>query len=338
VVKTKAYFKRFQVKFKRRRQCKTDYTARIAMIQQDKNKYKTPKYRFVVRITNKDIITQIFSSDLTHDVCLASAYSHELKRYGITLGLTNYAAAYATGLLLARRVNVKYGLDKDYEGNAEIDGTDYNVEGIKGGRAPFKALLDIGLYRTTTGARLFGALKGACDGGLDVPHKDRRFPGSKRGDDGEWNPNPEVHRNYIFGGHVSEYMNSLQKSDDEAYNRQFKRYIDAGIGADDLEGLYTDAHKKIRANPNLERGKLEKGYFHTREAERKGEPEKKRWRRAAISLAQRKARIRVKLTARGIKSIKAEIAAGVAQPRTAKPAEEAKDEAAEEEEAGGDDE
>jgi len=307
------------------------------MIQQDKNKYKTPKYRFVVRITNKDIITQIFSSDLTHDVCLAHAYSHELKRYGITLGLTNYAAAYATGLLLARRVNVKYGLDKEYEGNTTIDGADYNVEET-GERAPFKALLDIGLYRTTTGARIFGVLKGACDGGLDVPHKDRRFPGSKRDESGEWAPDPETHRKYIFGGHVSEYMTKLQGEDEEAYNRQFKRYSDAGIGADELEGLYTDAHKKIRANPSLERGKLEKGYFHTREAERKGEVEKKRWRRAAISLEQRKARIRVKLTARGIKSIKAEIAAGVAQPRTANPTEEKEETEPAEEVAGGDDE
>jgi len=336
-VKNKAYFKRYQVKFKRRRQCKTDYVARVAMIQQDKNKYKTPKYRFVVRITNKDIITQVFSSDLTHDVCLASAYAHELKRYGITLGLTNYAAAYATGLLLARRINAKYGLDKEYEGNTTIDGADYNVE-AGGDRAPFKALLDIGLTRTTTGARIFGALKGACDGGIDVPHKDRRFPGSKR-EDGEWVADPEVHRKYIFGQHVSEYMTKLQGEDEEAYGRQFKRFVDAGIGADDLEGLYTEAHKKIRANPNLKRAELEKGYFHTREAARKGAPEKKRWRRAAISLQQRKARVRVKLTARGVKSIKDEIAAGVAQPREAAAAPaEAAETGGDEAEAGGEEE
>jgi large subunit ribosomal protein L5e len=284
------------------------------MIQQDKNKYKTPKYRFVVRITNKDIITQIFSSDLTHDVCLASAYAHELTRYGITLGLTNYAAAYATGLLLARRVNTKYGLDKAYEGNTTIDGTDYNVE-AGDERAPFKALLDIGLTRTTTGARVFGALKGACDGGIDIPHKDRRFPGSKR-EEGEWVADADVHRKYIFGGHVSEYMTKLQGEDEESYNRQFKRFVDAGISADDLEGLYTEAHKKIRANPTVKRDALSKGYFGKREKPAAA-PEKKRWRRAAISLQQRKARIRVKLTARGVKSIKAEIAAGVAAPREA---------------------
>jgi len=322
------------VKFKRRRQCKTDYVARTAMIQQDKNKYKTPKYRFVVRITNKDIITQIFSSDLTHDVCLASAYSHELTRFGIPLGLTNYAAAYATGLLLARRVNAKYGLAEAYEGNTTIDGADYNVEAGEE-RAPFKALLDIGLTRTTTGARIFGALKGACDGGIDVPHKDRRFPGSKR-EEGEWVADAEVHRKYIFGGHVAEYMTKLQEADEEAYNRQFKRFVDQGIGADDLEGLYTAAHKKIRADPTLKRPALAKGYFHTREAPA-AKPEKKRWRRAAISLQERKGRVRVKLVARGVRSIKDEIKAGFAAPRDAPAAEAAEaetgaEEAAEEEE------
>jgi large subunit ribosomal protein L5e len=331
IVKTKAYFKRFQVKFKRRRQCKTDYVARTAMITQDKNKYKTPKYRFVVRITNKDVICQIFSSDLTHDVCLASAYAHELRRYGITLGLTNYAAAYATGLLLARRVNVKYGLDKEYTGNDNIDGADYNVEAGPE-RAPFKALLDVGLTRTTTGARVFGALKGACDGGIDVPHKDRRFPGSKR-EEGSWVADPEVHRKYIFGGHVSEWMTKLQGDNEEAYAKQFKRFVDAGIGADDLEELYTKAHKAIRANPIIKRDALELGHNGTREAARKGEPTKKRFRTAARSLAQRKDRIRQRLQAKGVKSIKAEIAAGYAAPRAVTDAasDEAATEAAEEE-------
>jgi len=335
-VKNKAYFKRYQVKFKRRRECRTDYVARTAMILQDKNKYKTPKYRFVVRITNKDVICQIFSSDLTHDVCLASAYSHELRRYGITLGLTNYAAAYATGLLLARRVNSKYGLADAYEGNTTIDGNDYNVE-PGGERAPFRALLDVGLHRTTTGNRVFGCLKGACDGGIDVPHKDRRFPGSKR-EEGEWVADAEIHRKYIFGGHVSEYMTKLQAADEEAYNKQFKRFVDAGIGADDLESLYEEAHKKIRADPTTKRGELEKGYFGTRE-EKRGEIEKKRWRRAAISLQQRKARIRQKLTRKGVKSIAAEIKAGFAPPRVsaAPPAKEKKVEA-EAEEAGGEEE
>jgi len=154
IVKNKSYFRRYQVKYRRRRECKTDYYARKRLITQDKNKYKTPKYRFVVRITNKDITCQIIAADLTHDVVLAAAYAHELPRYGIKLGLTNYAAAYATGLLLARRINKKFNLS--YEGNTEINGEDYNVEAAEEGAKPFRALLDVGLARTTSGARVFG--------------------------------------------------------------------------------------------------------------------------------------------------------------------------------------
>ncbi|KAL0731379.1 hypothetical protein Bca4012_027473 [Brassica carinata] len=83
---------------------KTDYRARIRLINQDKNKYNTPKYRYVVRFTNKDITAQILSATITGDIVLASAYAHELPRYGLKAGLTNYAAAYCIGLLLAHRV------------------------------------------------------------------------------------------------------------------------------------------------------------------------------------------------------------------------------------------
>ncbi|KAG5095288.1 hypothetical protein JHK84_050876 [Glycine max] len=44
-------------------------------------------------------------------------------------------------------------------------------------KRPFRALLDVGLIKTTTGNRVFGALKGALDGGLDIPHNDKRFAG-----------------------------------------------------------------------------------------------------------------------------------------------------------------
>jgi len=169
------------VKYRRRREAKTDYQARRALVIQDKNKYASPKYRMVVRFTNRDVVCQIFSSDIKHDICIASAYSHELKRYGITNGLTNYAAAYATGLLLARRIDAKFVLG--YKGIATADGKEYHVKDDGAGMAPFKAALDVGLVRTTTGARVFGALKGAVDGGLNIPHSTRRFPGVTKEED-----------------------------------------------------------------------------------------------------------------------------------------------------------
>ena len=104
MVKNKAYYKRFQVKFRRRREGKTDYFARKRLVVQDKNKYNTPKYRMIVRTTNKDICCQIAYARIEGDRIVESAYSHELPHYGVKVGLTNYAAAYCTGLLLARRV------------------------------------------------------------------------------------------------------------------------------------------------------------------------------------------------------------------------------------------
>lgn len=53
LVKTKSYSSRFQVKPRRRREGKTDYFARRKLIEQDKRKYNAPKYRLVVRMTNK---------------------------------------------------------------------------------------------------------------------------------------------------------------------------------------------------------------------------------------------------------------------------------------------
>ncbi|KAJ8957598.1 hypothetical protein NQ314_006524 [Rhamnusium bicolor] len=243
VVKNKQYFKRYQVKFKRRRQGKTDYYARKRLIVQDKNKYNTPKYRLIVRLSNRNVTCQIAYSRIEGDKIVCAAYSHELPKYGVKTGLTNYAAAYATGLLLARRL----------------------------------CYLDVGLQRTSTGARVFAAMKGAVDGGLNIPHSTKRFPGY----DGESKSfNAEVHRSHIFGNHVAEYMRSLEEEDPEAFKRQFSQYIKLGINADQIETLYKNAHASIRANPELEK-----------KPERAPPAVNKRWNRRKLTLAERKDRV-----------------------------------------------
>ena len=154
VVKNKQYFKRYQVKFKRRREGKTDYQARKKLVVQDKNKYNTPKYRMIVRFTNKDVVCQVAYARIQGDVVICSAYAHELPRYGVKVGLTNYSAAYCTGLLLARRLLQKFKLDQTYKGAEKCDGEDYNVEPEGDGPAPFRCYLDVGLARTSTGAKV----------------------------------------------------------------------------------------------------------------------------------------------------------------------------------------
>ncbi|XP_020227796.1 60S ribosomal protein L5 isoform X2 [Cajanus cajan] len=258
--KSKAYFKRYQVKFKRRREGKTDYRARIRLINQDKNKYNTPKYRFVVRFTNKDIIAQIVSASIAGDIVLAAAYAHELPHYGLEVGLTNYAAAYCTGLLLARRVLKMLEMDEEYEGNVEATGEDFSVEPAET-RRPFRALLDVGLIKTTTGNRVFGALKGALDGGLDIPHSDKRFAGF---DKDKKELDPEVHRKYLFGGHVASYMKTLMEDEPEKYQSHFSEYIKRGLEADGLEALYKKVHAAIRADPTIKKSEKQPPKEHKR--------------------------------------------------------------------------
>lgn len=52
-----------------------------------------------------------------------------------------------------------------------------------------------------------GWIQGALDGGLDIPHSEKRFAGfskdSKQLD-------AEVHRKYIYGGHIATYMKVIE--------------------------------------------------------------------------------------------------------------------------------
>lgn len=205
------------MKFRRRREGKTDYRQRRKLVIQAKNKYQSPKYRLVVRFTNKQVICQIIYSLIDGDRVLCQATSSELPRYGLKAGLKNYAAAYCTGLLVARRLLKQLGLDDVYEGNTEVDGsvvktevdkTTYYVDEVDEDKRPFRCLLDVGCRPTTTGCRIFGAMKGAADGGLDIPHCEKRFPGYDR-DSKEYDA--DMHRERIMGGHVGEYMEYLDE-------------------------------------------------------------------------------------------------------------------------------
>jgi large subunit ribosomal protein L5e len=290
VVKNAAYYKRFQVKYKRRREGKTDYRARKRLIHMDKNKYGTPKYRLVVRRTNTDIICQIVHATLSGDRVLTAAYSHELKGYGMSVGLTNYAAAYATGLLCARRLLKKLGLDGHFAGNSKVDGSDYNIENdlAPDAPSPFVALLDVGLAATTTGNRVFGAMKGACDGGLAVPHSENRFPGYDK-EKKELDTN--VHRQYIFAEHVGNYMESLKSEDKAAYEQHFSRYIKAGLAGNGLAAAWKKVHANIRAKPEAVKKAKKTGMKHypARPAKLSAGVKK---HRATIKASQRDARRR----------------------------------------------
>merc|ERR1712039_466292 len=143
------------------------------------------------------------------------------------------------------------------------DGSMFCVEDQDGGPGAFRACLDVGLARTSTGAKVFAAMKGAVDAGLDIPHSEKRFPGY---DAESKELNADVHRAHIFGGHVDAYM------------KQFSRYIKNGVTADGMEDMYKKCHAAIRKDPSPK-------------AKAESKVTKKRWNAAKIGLAARKAKV-----------------------------------------------
>jgi len=211
---------------------------------------------------------------------MAAAYSHELKNFGMPAGLANYAAAYATGLLLARRVLTKLNLADKYKGTAKVDGNDYNVEELTEGPHPFRAYLDVGLHRTTTGSKIFAVMKGACDGGIEVPHSVSRFAGYNKE---EKALKPDILRKHIFGGHVADYMKQMRDSNNPKFQKHFSAYSNAKIKAEDLEKKWTEVHKAIRSNPAAKKSDKPKP------------TPQKRFRRGKMSLAEKRNRIKQKV-------------------------------------------
>lgn len=129
---------RYKVPFRRRREGITDYSHRLKLA-------KSGKLRAVVRKTNRYFLIQLTEFVESGDRVLASANSIELRKYGWQGAASNSAAAYLTGLLVAKRA-VKKGLTE--------------------------AILDAGLVSPKRNSGIYAALNGMLEGGLDIPHSE----------------------------------------------------------------------------------------------------------------------------------------------------------------------
>lgn len=136
----------YKTPFRRKREGKTNYRKRLKL-------FLSEKPRVVVRRSNKCIRMQLITYNKKGDETLVSAISSELAKYGYKGSKCNIPAAYLTGLLFGKRAK-----KADFE------------EGI----------LDIGLYSTTHGCRVYAALKGAVDGGMKIPHSEEVFGNEER--------------------------------------------------------------------------------------------------------------------------------------------------------------
>src|SRR5688572_29691307 len=124
---------RYKPAFRRRRTGQTDFTKRLALL-------KGRTTRLVVRRSNRAVTVQFVDFDPTGDVVRATATSRDLVAHGWDSSLASTPAAYLTGLLAGRR--------------AKKAGVSW-------------AVLDIGRQEPVAGGRLFAALKGVLDAGVD---------------------------------------------------------------------------------------------------------------------------------------------------------------------------
>lgn len=186
------------------------------------------------------------------------------------------------------------GLDEHFTGIEEADGEYKLTEAAEvdgEDRRPFKCYLDVGLARTSTGAKVFGAMKGASDGGILIPHSENRFPGF---DIETKEMDAETLRKYIFGGHVAEYMETLADDDEERFKSQFQGYLDDDIEAEGLEELYGEAHKAIREDPFK---KDEDEDDKEKKSKEEWKEESKKYRKQKMSYDEKKERVKAKIEA-----------------------------------------
>ena len=132
----------YRVRLRRRREGKTDYQARKAMVI-------SSRPRLVTRPSNRNINAQIIVAKQAGDLTLVAASSRELvKKYGWKAPTGNIPAAYLTGMLVGLKAKDK---------------------GIN------EAILDLGLINPTKGSRVFAVLHGIIDAGVEIPHGEEKI-------------------------------------------------------------------------------------------------------------------------------------------------------------------
>ncbi len=188
---------RYSVPFRRRREGKTDYKLRLGLV-------RSGKPRAVVRTSNKYVYVQIVEAQPSGDVVRASASSKELAKLGWKGGTGNLPSAYLTGALAGRRALTK---------------------GVK------EAILDIGLRPSTKGSRLYAALKGLTDAGLEVPHSEETLPSTAR----------------LGGAHITEYAKSLLSESSDVYKKRFSGYLSKGLKPEELTGHFEQVRGQIQS-------------------------------------------------------------------------------------------
>ncbi len=187
--------KTYIVAHRRRREGLTDYKQRLRLI-------KSGKPRFVIRRSVNNVTCQIIDYSPDGDKTLVSVNSNDIKKLGWKGNPGNLPGAYLVGLLCGQMAAKKKVKD---------------------------AVLDAGLYVSTPGSRIYSALKGAIDSGLQIPHSEEILPKEER----------------IKGQHVAELAKKLKAEKPAEYKSRFSLYLKNKVAPEDLPKHFDEVRKKI---------------------------------------------------------------------------------------------
>jgi len=143
-----AHGKKQRNSYRRRLESKTDYHRRLRLL-------KSGVPRAVVRISNTQVTCQLTNYSKEGDHVLTSFTGTDLQKHGYPHDASKKSvpASYLAGFALGKKA-ISSGVNE--------------------------AILDIGLSSASSGSRVFSALKGMVDAGLEVPHGEDILPSDER--------------------------------------------------------------------------------------------------------------------------------------------------------------
>lgn len=134
------------VKFRRKREGRTNYKKRLVYL-------KSEQPRLVVRKTNKQVILQLVNYHPDGDKVVVTVTSNMLSEFGWKYSYNSIPACYLAGFLVAKKAK---------------------AVGIK------NAVVDFGLHTNASGSRMYAVLKGANEAGLEIPCDESVYPSDER--------------------------------------------------------------------------------------------------------------------------------------------------------------
>lgn len=179
----------YTVSFRRKREGKTHYKKRLNLLKSD-------RVRLVIRRSNTTILLQFIRYLPDGDKVLLAFNSKNLSSVGWDFSKKSLPASYLAGLSIGIQAK-----------KAGIDG----------------AILDMGLQTPLAGSKVYAALKGVVDAGVDVPSNANIFPSEER----------------ISGKHIE---------DAKDLHASFTGYKKAKVDASKMSSVFASVKDKILAN------------------------------------------------------------------------------------------